>query len=165
MVKIVCSKMFGKSALFAFLLMLICMVISASLYAADLTAARDTPMRDGNLVSLTVKDAEVIYAGAIVCVDTNGEAINATTNVATVKVVGRAESTVDNTDDGKTITIGRGVYRWDNGGSFTAANIGDKAYVKDNQTVTTAALAAIDIVVGYIVDVDSSGVWVDVADR
>ena len=140
------------------------MVIAASLHAAALTEARDTTMRNGSLVSLTVKDAEIIYAGAIVCVDTNGEALNAD-DTASLKVVGRAESTVDNTDDGEAITVGRAVYNWDNGGSFTAADIGSKAYVQDNQTVTTAAAASNDVVVGYIVDVDSDGVWVDVAER
>jgi hypothetical protein len=51
-----------------------------------------------------------------------------------------------------------------NGDSFTDANIGDLAYVEDNQTVQKAASASQDIIAGVIVDVDSSGVWVDTHD-
>jgi hypothetical protein len=62
------------------------------------------------------------------------------------------------------VNVARGVFRWANGGSFTAANLGDLAFVSDDQTVTTAASATYDVIAGVIVDVDSDGVWVDTFD-
>ena len=156
------SKWNGHLQLLA--LMGVVTVLAAASIAADLTAPRDTPARNGNAVSLTQKDAEIIYVGAITCVDTNGEAVNAA-DTATLVAVGRAEATVDNTADGELITVGRGVYQWENGGSFTDADIGTTAYVEDNQTVTTLALASNNVAVGKIIDVDSDGVWVDTAER
>jgi hypothetical protein len=61
----------------------------------------------------------------------------------------------------RTIRVKTGVFRWVNGGSFTDANIGDLAYISDDQTVTTGASASSDIIAGTIVDVDSDGVWVN----
>ena len=139
---------------------MVLMFAEVAAQAANLTAARDTATREGVSFDLTVKDAEIIYAGALVAIDSNGEAVNAIDTNALI-VIGCAMETVDNTDDGETIEVRRGVYRWTNGGSLTDANIGAFAYVEDNQTVTTAADADNDIIAGVIVDVDASGVWVD----
>ena len=60
--------------------------------------------------------------------------------------------------------VARGVFRWVNGDTFTDADIGDLAFVEDDQTVQKAAAASADIIAGVVLDVDSSGVWVDTYD-
>lgn len=57
----------------------------------------------------------------------------------------------------------RGVYRFTNstGSALTQANVGAKCYVEDSTTVASAG--ANNIIAGTVVDVDSNGVWVDVA--
>ncbi len=141
-----------------------CVVIPVAMVLG--TAATDnvdTPTRTGNKINLTVKNDEVIYYGTLVATDANGEAVSAT-DAASQNVVGMALEYVDNADDGEKIDVLRGVFRFANGGSFDASNIGDLAYVEDDKTVTTAAAATADIIAGVIVDVDSDGVWVDTFD-
>lgn len=125
--------------------------------AAAMAAERDTPERSGDKVTLTAGDD--IYAGDMVCVWTNSQAYAAsdTTNYA---VVGRAERTVS---AGEKVDVKRGVFRWENKGAFAVKDIGVTCYVWTNgcHSVTTAAVASKDIKAGRIVDVDSSGVWVD----
>jgi hypothetical protein len=132
--------------------------------ATALTGGRNTPQRigPGNL-GLT-QGSNVIYQGSMVAVWSNG-LVAAASDAASYKVVGCAMETVDNTGANysatRVIEVRRGVFRWENGGSFTDADVGSLAYVSDDQTVTTAAAATHDIVAGIIVDVDTSGVWVD----
>ena len=127
---------------------------------AALTENRNTPSRTGDSVQLTVKDAVVIYAGALVSVDANGEAVAASDTAAEV-VVGRAAQMVDNADDGEVVDVDRGVFRLENGGTFTQADIGALAYVVDDQTAGKAGDVTNSIIAGRVVDVDSDGVWVD----
>ena len=145
----------------AALAMLICFAPLAST-AAPATADRNTVERPGRSFSLTVKDAEVIYAGTMVSRDSSGEALNAGDTASTV-VMGIAAEKVDNTDDGESVTILRGVFRMVNGDTFTVADIGEFGYVADNQTIVKAATATNDIIAGLVVDVDASGVWIDFA--
>lgn len=146
-------------------LMIIVLIFAfaASAFAAALTADRTSPERAGQMLGL-VQGSNTIFAGALVAVNTSGVAVPAS-DAAGLKVLGRAEVASDNTGANylatKTLNIRRGVFRFENGGSFTAASIGALAYVQDDQTVTTAAAATNDIIAGLIVDVDSTGVWVD----
>jgi hypothetical protein len=133
-------------------------------FGTALTADRSTVERDGRLVSLTVDSNVVIYAGAMVCENGSAEAVPAA-DASGYACIGKAVAGADNTGANysatKTVEVARGIFRWANGGSFTDANIGDLAYVADDQTVTTAGSATYDIVAGVIIDVDASGVWVD----
>jgi hypothetical protein len=128
---------------------------------AALDAARNTPERAGRGYAYT-QGLCTIYAGSIVAVS-NGTAYPAA-DVSGYKVVGKAMATQDNTgaayDATRTIEVANGIFRWENGGSFTTASPGELAYVSDDQTVRTSA-ATYDIVAGVIVWVDDDGVWVD----
>jgi len=150
----------------AWLIVLTIIMFAATAFAAALTADRATPERSGQLVGL-VQGSNVIYAGSMVAVNASGVAVPAS-DATGLKVIGRAQSYSDNQTTAlysatKVVTIKRGVFRWANGGSFTAASIGNLAYVSDDQTVTTAASATYDIVAGIIVDYDAAttDVWVD----
>lgn len=133
--------------------------------ATALTDNRSTPERTGELVSMNVASGSVIYAGALVCENGSQYAVPASDSAGYV-VIGKAMQKVDNSGvnykaAGNPVEVRRGVFRWVNGDTFTDANVGDLAYVKDDQTVQTAASATHDIVAGVIIDVDSDGVWVD----
>jgi len=134
------------------------MLFSIKAEAAALAAARDTPERSGELVALVVKASNTIYAGALVAVDTAAGTVVPAADAAARVVLGRADHTAL---AGETLAIRRGVFRWVNSGEFTDAHIGQFAYVADDQSVTTAALATNDVIAGVIVDVDADGVWVD----
>lgn len=132
-------------------------------FGAALTANTGTPQRSGMQTGLLAASNH-IYAGALVSVNSSGKAVPAS-DAASTKVIGRASKEVDNTganySTNSVIPVDRGVFRWVNAGSFTAADIGSLAYVLDDQSVVTAAQATNDIVAGIIIDVDSAGVWVD----
>jgi hypothetical protein len=133
--------------------------------AAALTADKSITSRSGEFAVLSVESGTVIYAGALIAVDTNDYAVSAS-DTATLKVIGVANAGVDQRagvyDSSKTLLARRGVFLFKNGGSLTDANIGDWAYVEDDQTVSTAAEMSNDVLAGVIVDVDTTGVWVDV---
>lgn len=132
-------------------------------FGAALSASRDTPQRYGDYVGLTVASNEIIYAGAMVAVNTAGYAVPAA-DTAGQSVIGRAEETVDNRgvlySAAKAIKVARGIFRWANGDAATDADIGKIAYVTDDQTVNKTG-GGQNIIAGSIVDTDSSGVWVD----
>jgi len=126
-------------------------------------AELDTPERIGEVVAL-VQGSNVVYVGNMIAVDSSGLAVLAS-DTASLKVIGRCQATSDNTGAEyaatRTVEVKRGVFQWDNDGTFTAVHIGDLAYVSDESAVTTAALASHDIIAGLIVDLDDDGVWVD----
>lgn len=131
--------------------------------AAALTEERDTAERTGENLAVGVASNTVIYAGAMVSVNATGYAVPASDTAAT-RVIGRAESTVDNTggaDGALTIVVRRGVFLWANGDSFTRADVGTLCYVENDQTVQKAGSATHDIPAGTILEVETAGVWVD----
>jgi len=140
------------------------LLLGSGTFAAALSAARDTPSRSGELVAVGVASNTVIYSGAMVAVDATGYAVPAS-DATGLKVIGRAESTVDNSgtagNGAQTIAVRRGVFRWTNGDTFTRADVGALAFVEDDGQVQKAAAATYDIIAGSIVDVDADGVWVD----
>ncbi|MDF3129276.1 hypothetical protein P0Y35_08720 [Kiritimatiellaeota bacterium B1221] len=128
---------------------------------AALTSERNSPESSGVHLQLTVKDGEIIYAGALVAIDANGEAVNAS-DAASLKVVGRCEETVDNSADGESVKVKRGCFWYDNGSSIDASDIGNTAFAKDNQTVISLLDSSEQIIAGIICAVDASlGVLVD----
>lgn len=133
-------------------------------HATQLTAGRDTPFRTGEKIAVAVAQNEHIYVGAMVCIS-NILAYEAR-DVSGYAILGVALNEVDQTGDAydatKKVTVARGIARFINGGTYTLADMGKFCYISDDQTVTTAATASSDIPCGIIVDVDSSGVWVDI---
>jgi len=130
-------------------------------YGTALTANRDTPSAVGDRISIGVFTNVHIYAGAIVAVNSSGYSVPAA-NASGYTVLGRAEEEVDNTGgatDAEQISIAVGTFRWVNNG-ISDANIGDIAYVVDDQTVSLTN-GSYSTIAGVIRWVDSTGVWVD----
>ncbi|MFZ4394162.1 MAG: hypothetical protein ACOYOU_00890 [Kiritimatiellia bacterium] len=144
-------------------MMLLAWVLAPGLNAAALGQGRDTPQRFGDYVGLTVASNVIVYAGAMVAINTGGYAVPAA-DTASYSVIGRAEETVDNRGVAYSATqpikVARGIFRWANGDAATDADIGKLAYVTDDQTINKTG-GGQNIIAGSIVDVDSSGVWVD----
>lgn len=139
----------------------------AILLAAALTAERDTPERDGSTLSLT-QGSNTIWAGSIVAVNSSGLAVPGAATVG-LTGVGRAERTSVNTGadylSTRTIRVKRGIFRWASAtNAITAASINAAAFIVDDQTVGRAAEST-NAALGRIVDVDTSGVWVDTRSR
>jgi hypothetical protein len=136
--------------------------------AAALTEAVNTPFRLGNATGI-LQASNVVYGGAIAAIDTTtGTLVPATDTTSNMMVVGCIRQTSDNGGISsanykatRKVSASRGVFRWDNGDSFTAADVGQVCYIEDDHTVQKAASATYDIPVGIIVEVDSDGVWVD----
>jgi hypothetical protein len=127
---------------------------------AAATTEINTPESAGDFVNLVVKNDEIIFAGTLVAVDGNGEAVNAS-DTAGLKVIGRAEETVDNSADGLSIRVKRGAFFFAHSG-ITDAHLGLNATVTDNQTLAAPAATTHDIVAGKILAVDATlGALVD----
>lgn len=131
-----------------------------------LTADRPTPQRQGDEESHPAKGATKIFAGSLVCLDANGWAAPGSTAVGLI-ARGRAERYVDNSSGAngdKSVRVRKGTFRWANSGStdtITRAEIGDPAYVVDDQTVAKTNGGGTRSLAGTIRDVDAQGVWVE----
>lgn len=107
-----------------------------------------------------------IYLGTLVAKDANGWVLPAA-DVAAQVVVGVAQETVDNTggaNGAKKVQILTGVFEFTNaGGAIVQASKHGPCYVNDDNSVTTAAVAAQDIKAGTVDDFDATNVWVRIA--
>lgn len=129
-----------------------------------LSAARDTPMYapQSNTQSYPMEAATTVYEGSIVCINASG---NATPGIvsASLIAVGRANETVVNSGAAaaKNVSVESGTFRWANGSSITKASVGALCWIDDDQTVSTTSSGK--SICGTIAQVDSSGVWVQMA--
>jgi len=130
---------------------------------AAMTGPRSATRRMGDFQTDIVKDNEIIYRGAAVCLDATGEAVNATAATGLI-TRGVARDTVDNTDDGKSIDIDTGTFEFFNktADELSQDEVGDKCFWEDNQTVckTGTGKSAAGIVMS--VDVGTGKVSVSV---
>jgi len=127
-----------------------------------LTAGRNTPRRENDDVEgHPVQNGAVIFQGALVCLNAAGSAVPGTTAVGLV-ALGRAEEAVVG-DGVRTVRTRRGTLRFANsaaGDAITRAEIGDQAFVVDDQTVAKTNGGGTRSLAGIIRDVDAQGVWV-----
>lgn len=133
---------------------------------AALTEARLTPEREGSRVSRPVAADTKIFMGALVCLSAAGYATPGA--VATTLVAdGVAAADADNTDGAAgdiRVEVKKGIFPFANsaaGDAITIAEIGDTAYIVDDQTVAKTDGGATRSAAGKIVDVDAQGVWID----
>ncbi len=124
-----------------------------------ITALKDTRRQEGVILPFPVEEATKIVEGALVSVNAAGYAVNAT-DTASERVVGVATAEADNTsgaDGAIDVTVWTdGVHDFVSAFSATIANVGDKVYALDNQTVDVAGSLTNDILVGVVVGVIST---------
>ncbi|MEO1820581.1 hypothetical protein [Pseudomonas sp.] len=132
-----------------------------------LTADRNTKRRDGVLYSDPVAAATRLFAGSIVCLDASGNAVPGAT-ATTLTARGVAQEQVDNRDGAagdRRVEVRRGVFPFANSASadeITRADIGNSAYIVDDETVAKTDGTSTRSVAGVIRDVDDNGVWVEI---
>jgi|GEM_PF-1371867 len=131
--------------------------------AAPLTGPRDAKKRIGEVWNYPVKLGEIIYKGAAVCLDANGEAVNASA-IATLVTAGVARDTVDNTDGDKRLDVEEGIYMFHNSppgaDQIVQGDARHLCYWVDNHTV--AAVATGRPIAGVIKSLDGTLVSVDI---
>lgn len=132
---------------------------------AALSAARNTPERDGEVFDFPVKGSTTVYQGSLVALNAGYAAPGA---AATSRIaVGRAEDTVVNagSDGAVSVRVKRGIFCFGNssaGDLIAQANVGATCYILDDQTVALTDGAGARSAAGKIVAVDAVGVWVQI---
>lgn len=131
-----------------------------------LSSERNTISRDGRIFAGPVAAAKKIWQGALVALDAAGNVTPGAT-ATTLHGAAVAEETVDNLAGAagdKSVSMRRGTFRFDNsaaGDAITRADIGNSAYIVDDQTVAKTNGTNTRSIAGVIRDVDALGVWVE----
>lgn len=135
---------------------------------AAATADRTTKRREGRRVSDPVAASTALYAGTMYAIHgTTGYAVAAGASgagPARAIVMGRADNT-DGAAGAIRVEGERGIGCFANSADadeIERTHIGELCYVVDNQTVALTDNSGARAVAGQIVDVDATGVWVDV---
>lgn len=131
-----------------------------------LTAGRNTPARYDGVEHHPIKAGVTIFPGALVVLDAAGWAMPGQAG-AGLKAVGRSDSSqVSATTNGeRNVRTRRGRFSYANSAGadlITRADIGNAAYVVDDQTVAKTSNSAARSVAGIIRDVDAQGVWIEI---
>ena len=128
-----------------------------------LTKDRNTVRKQGEYAAYPVKGGTKIYAGSIVAMGPDGNAVPGS-DTAGLKFLGISREYVDNTagaDGDLTVTVWRrGCFELSASG-MAKANVGDAVYVVDDQTIGLTAINNISC--GKISDFNSAAsVYVDI---
>ena len=130
-----------------------------------LVADRNTPMKDGKLISVPLAAGVKIFAGSLVAATATGLATPGAT-AATLTYLGRAEEQVDNTGgaaSAKSVLVRRGeVFKFANlaADPVTQASMGKVCYIADDQTVALTNGGATRSAAGAVIGVEADGVWI-----
>jgi len=133
---------------------------------AALTTDRKYKIRAGGsnrVETYKIAAATTIFNGALVAFNAAGYIVPAS-DTAALTVVGIAQSRVVNTgaagDKEVTVMTSMRTNLNNAGGAITIAALGKPVYAADDNSVTTAAVATNDLLVGVCDCIDSDGVWV-----
>ena len=133
---------------------------------AALTADRNTPLKDGEIIPVPVAANAKIFGGALIAASATGFAVPGSV-ATTLTALGRAESFVDNTggaDGAKVVQVRRRqAFKFANqaGDLVTQADFGKVCYIVDDQTVAKTNGTNTRSVAGKVLGVESDGVWVE----
>lgn len=129
-----------------------------------LTADRNTPLKQTDIVVIGVGAGMRIYAGSLIALTATGFAIPGKTATG-LTYVGRAEESADNTagaDGAVSVKVHRNrAFKWANDGTVTQARLLKPAYIVDDATVAAADGTGTRSAAGLVVGIDSDGVWVE----
>jgi hypothetical protein len=131
-----------------------------------LAADKSIEYTEGVEVPVPVDDADLIYGGALVCVNADGYAVPGSDTVGLI-FMGVATERKDNSlglDGALSVNVRRrGLVKMTLGTAITQANVGDNVFLVDDQTVDIAANTTNDIFCGIIAAyIDSTHAWVDI---
>lgn len=131
-----------------------------------LTADRNTPYNDGEILAMPVAAGAVIYQGALLVANATGYVAPGSTATG-LTYLGRADQHVDNTggaDGDKTVLVRRGKpFRFANSDSdpVTQASLAKPAYIVDDETVAGTDGTGTRSESGVVVGIDDAGVWIE----
>lgn len=129
-----------------------------------LTADRNTPLKQTDVVVFGVGAGVRIYAGSIIALNANGFAIPGKTATG-LTYAGRAEESVDNaagTDGAVSVKVHRNrAFKWANDGTVTQARLLKSAFIVDDATVSATDGTGTRSAAGLVVGIDSDGVWIE----
>lgn len=130
-----------------------------------LVADRNTPMKDGKLISVPLAAGVKIFAGSLVAATATGLATPGAT-AATLTYLGRAEEQIDNTSgaaSAKSVLVRKGeAFKFANlaADPVTQASMGKVCYIADDQTVALTNGGATRSAAGIVIGVEADGVWI-----
>lgn len=129
-----------------------------------LSTDRNTPRRDGDIITVPVAASTKIHGGSIVARNAAGNAVKGASTAGLV-YLGRAENEADNSSGAVgaiDVAVRRGVFRWSNHATstLTKAHVGDVCYIADDETVAKYGSHGRSPA-GLVVAVDEEGVWVE----
>ncbi len=131
----------------------------------SLSADRNTPMKDGELIAVPVAASVKIYGGALVAANATGYATPGAV-AATLTYLGRAESQVDNSTGAagaKTVMVRRKkAFKFKNYASdlIVQADLGKTCYIFDDETVAKTNGSAARSAAGTVIGIETDGVWI-----
>lgn len=137
-----------------------------------LSASRDTRQQGNGPIaarfSIPLKANAVVYAGGIVCTDSTGYGVPASTATGLV-AIGRAASDVDNTggaNGAKRVEVEQGLFAYANSGvdPLAIADRGGLCYLVDDQTIAKTDGTGTRSCAGTFAEIDpiTSEVWVQI---
>lgn len=124
----------------------------------DRNTQKKGPIRQ---IVLPMATSEVIPIGVIVCVATPAAGAKNGADTATFICMGLSCQAASQAAGDTKIVVERGIFKLGNNGNITAAHIGIAVSIVDNQTVGLVADTTNDVLAGYVTEVESDGVWVD----
>jgi len=130
-----------------------------------LNKPRDTIERGRDLIVAPVAAATIIYQGALVALSAAGNAVPGSV-AATLKAIGRAEETIDNSTGAagaQSVRVKRGVFRFKNHGADACVQADTLAdcFIVDDETVAKTNGGNTRSRAGKILEVEATGVWVE----
>jgi hypothetical protein len=131
-----------------------------------LTADLKMDYREGVETEFAVINADIIYGGSLVCVNAAGYALPGS-DTAGLTFVGIAQERVDNSlgsaGDKNVIVRRRGLFRMTFHTAISIANVGDKVFIYDDESVDVTANVTHKIFCGIIATyIDTTHAWVDI---
>ena len=131
-----------------------------------MTQDRNTPARDAKDFQFPMAASVLIYAGAMVAINSSGYATKGQTATG-LRGAGVAQEHADNATGAASdisVKVRRGCFRFANsasGDAITLADVGSDCYMVDDQTVAKTSGSNTRSVAGKVRDVESAGVWVE----
>ena len=131
-----------------------------------LSADKKTEYREGVDISIPVDDGDIIYAGALVCVNAAGYAV-AGADTAGLIFMGVARESVDNSGgqdgDVNVLVRRRGLFKMELATAISIANVGDNVFIADDASVDVVGNVSHAIFCGIIAEfIDTTHAWIDI---
>jgi hypothetical protein len=130
-----------------------------------LSAPRNTPERNGEIIALPVATSVKIYEGGLVVVDAGYAKPGA--EATGLIAAGRAEEFVDNStgqDGDATVKVKRGCFKFANDTTdpVDQSHVLSDCYIVDDETVSSSHATNTRSVAGKVIAVEADGVWVEI---